>query len=95
MTHLTGGTTMAITLKERPIIMIGAERSGTTLVMAMLGCHSRIAVPEVVWYYSRFYPYLHTYGDLNDDGNFNTLASEMVFGLKTAFWGMQVNPHHA
>ena len=31
--------------------MIGAERSGTTLVMALLDCHSRIAVPEVVWYY--------------------------------------------
>jgi len=37
---------MAIVLKEKPIIMIGAERSGTTLVMAMLGCHPRIAVPE-------------------------------------------------
>lgn len=83
---------MAIVLKEKPIIMIGAERSGTTLVMAMLGCHPRIAVPEVVWYYSRFRPYLHTYGDLNKDANFRTLAEEMVFGLKTPFWGMKVNP---
>lgn len=83
---------MPIILKERPIIMIGAERSGTTLVMAMLGCHKRIAVPEVVWYYSRFYPYLHTYGDLSNDENFRTLASEMIFGLKTPFWGMNVNP---
>ena len=56
---------MPITLKERPVIMIGAERSGTTLVMAMLGCHPRIAVPEVVWYYPRFRPYLYTYGDLS------------------------------
>jgi hypothetical protein len=72
--------------------MIGAERSGTTLVMAMLGCHQRIAVPEVVWYYSRFYPYLHTYGDLNNEENFRTLVSEMIFGLKTPFWGMRVNP---
>ncbi len=83
---------MAITLKEKPIIMIGAERSGTTLVMAMLGCHPRIAVPEVVWYYSRFRPYLHTYGDLSRNENFRTLAEEMVFGLKTPFWGMKVNP---
>ena len=82
---------MAITLKERPIIMMGAERSGTTLVMAMLGCHPRIAVPEVVWYYSRFRPYIHTYGDLNVDANFRTLVEEMVFGLKTPFWGMKVN----
>lgn len=83
---------MAIVLKEKPIIMIGAERSGTTLVMAMLGCHPRIAVPEVVWFYSRFRPYLRTYGDLNKDENFRTLAEEMVFGLKTPFWGMKVNP---
>lgn len=84
---------MPITLKERPIFMIGAERSGTTLVMALLGSHSRIAVPEVVWHYPRFYPYLHTYGDLSVEANFRTLASEMVHGLKTPYWGMQVNPH--
>jgi sulfotransferase family protein len=83
---------MPITLKERPVIMIGAERSGTTLVMAMLGCHPRIAVPEVVWYYPRFRPYLYSYGDLSKDENLRTLAAEMVFGLKTPFWGMKVNP---
>jgi len=83
---------MPIILKERPVIMIGAERSGTTLVMAMLGCHPRIAVPEVVWYYPRFRPYLYSYGELSRDANFRTLAEEMVFGLKTAFWGMKVNP---
>lgn len=83
---------MPVHLKEKPIFMIGAERSGTTLVMAMLGCHPRIAVPEVVWYYPRFRPYLFTYGDLRHADNFHTLAQEMVFGLKTPFWGMRVNP---
>ena len=68
---------MPLNLQERPIFMIGAERSGTTLVMALLGCHSRIAVPEVVWYYPRFYPYLHTYGDLSVEANFRTLAQEI------------------
>lgn len=82
---------MPIHLENPPIIMIGAERSGTTLVMAMLGCHPRIAVPEVVWYYSRFRPYVHTYGDLNSEDNFRTLANEMVHGLKTPYWGLQVN----
>ena len=82
---------MPITLKERPIFMLGAERSGTTLVMAMLACHPRIAVPEVVWYYPRFRPYLFTYGDLSREENLRTLADEMVFGLKTPFWGMPVN----
>lgn len=83
---------MAFQTKERPIFVLGAERSGTTLLMAMLGHHKRIAVPEVVWYYPRFRPYLHTYGDLTPEENFRTLAEEMVFGLKTPFWGLKLNP---
>jgi hypothetical protein len=83
---------MPISLKEKPIIIIGAERSGTTLVMAMLGCHPRIAIPEVAWYYPRFHPYLYTYGDLSQEANFRTLAEEMVHGLKTPYWGVKVNP---
>ncbi len=82
---------MAIVLKDPPIFVLGAERSGTTLMMAMLGCHPRIAVPEVVWWYPRFRSYLHTFGDLSKEENFRTLAEEMIFGLKTAFWGMKVN----
>jgi len=83
---------MSIKSNERPIFVLGAERSGTTLLMAMLGHHKRISVPEVVWYYPRFRPYLHTYGDLSVAANFRVLAEEMVFGLKTPFWGMPVNP---
>ena len=72
---------MPVTLDERPIFIIGSERSGTTLVLAVLACHPRIAVPEVTWYYPRFRPYLHTYGDLANAENFNTLAREMANGL--------------
>ena len=83
---------MALALKERPIFVIGAERSGTTLLMTMLGCHPRIAVPEVAWFYPRFRPYLHTYGDLSHADNMKMLLEEMIFGLKTPFWDMKVNP---
>ncbi len=83
---------MPITLKEPPIIVIGNERSGTTLVMAILGWHDRIAVPEVAWYYPRFRPYLFSYGDLSDKNNFRTLCHEMAYGLKTPFWDMKINP---
>jgi hypothetical protein len=84
--------TMAITLQERPIFVIGYERSGTTLLMAMLGCHPRIAMPEVGWLFPRIYPWRHTYGDLSADGNFRTLAADMLFGLNQPFWGMHMNP---
>jgi hypothetical protein len=84
---------MAVTLDERPIFIIGSERSGTTLVLAILACHPRIAVPEVTWYYPRYRPYLHTYGDLSDPANFTTLAHEMAYGLRVPFWRMaDANP---
>lgn len=86
---------MAIVLKEKPIFVIGAERSGTTLLMVMLGAHPRIAVPEVGWLFPRFYPFLHTYGDLNKEENLRTLADEMLFGLNRHLWGMDLNPRTA
>jgi hypothetical protein len=86
------GFIMAITLKERPIFVIGAPRSGTTLIMAMIGNHSRIAVPEVGWLFPRFYPYLYSYGDITKEENLRTLAEEMIFSLNKPFWGMKVNP---
>jgi sulfotransferase family protein len=75
-----------------PFFIVGNERSGTTLLMAILGHHSRLAVPEVAWYYPRFRAYLHTYGDLDRAENFRNLVSEMIFGLKTPFFGLDLNP---
>jgi len=84
---------MAVKLNERPLFIIGSERSGTTLLLAILACHPRIAVPEVTWYYPRFRPYLHTYGDLRDSNNFDTLAHEIAHGLRVPYWRMpDVNP---
>ncbi len=84
---------MAVHPGERPIFIIGSERSGTTLVLAVLACHPRIAVPEVTWYYPRFRPYVHTYGDLAVPANFATLAHEMAYGLRVPFWRMRdANP---
>ncbi len=83
---------MSLNLAERPVFVIGSERSGTTLVMAILGCHPRLAVPEVAWYYPRFRPYLFTYGPLGEAANFRTLCHEMAYGLRTPFWGMAVDP---
>ncbi len=84
---------MPVTPEERPVFIIGSERSGTTLILAILACHPRIAVPEVTWYYPRFRPYLDTFGDLSDPKNFATLVGEMAYGLRLPFWGMDdVNP---
>lgn len=86
---------MAIELKARPLFIIGYERSGTTLLMAMLGCHPRIAIPEVGWLFPRIYPWRYTYGDLSVDGNLRIMAGEMLFGLNQPLWGMSLNPRTA
>jgi len=83
---------MPIILPEKPVFIVGQERSGTTLLMTMLGCHPRIAVPEVAWWYPRFRAYIHTYGDLSNEDNLRVLAAEMIFGLMVPFWGMPENP---
>jgi hypothetical protein len=75
-----------------PFFIIGSERSGTTLLMAILGHHGRLAVPEVAWYYPRFRAFVHTYGDLRKAENFRVLIAEMIFGLKTPFFGLDLNP---
>jgi hypothetical protein len=83
---------MAIRPAHRPIFVTGSERSGTTLIMTILGCHPDIAVPEVTWYYPRFRPYLFTYGELTRPDNFRTLVNEMAYGLRKPFFGLDVNP---
>jgi len=75
-----------------PFFIVGSERSGTTLLMAVLGQHRRLAVPEVAWYYPRFRAFLHTYGDLAEPTHFKTLVAEMIFGLKTPFFALDLNP---
>jgi len=77
---------------DRPIFIIGYERSGTTLLMLLLGNHPELAIPEVGWLFPRIYPWRYTYGDLSSDANFRTLASEMLFGLNKPLWGMALNP---
>lgn len=83
---------MPVNLDEKPFFIVGQERSGSTLLMAILGMHSRLAVPEVSWWYPRFRGYLYSYGSLQDPKNLRTLADEMVFGLRNPLWGMPVNP---
>jgi hypothetical protein len=52
---------------ERPIFVVGAHRSGTTLLQALLGAHPRIGAPPELDFYGRVWVRRQEFGDLNDD----------------------------
>lgn len=55
--------------EERPIFVVGYQRSGTTLLQALVGAHPRIAGPPETYFILRIAQLADWYGDLHDDGN--------------------------
>jgi len=72
-----------------PFFIVGAPRSGTTLVSAILGSHSRLAVYIESNYYLFFRPHLHRYGDLGRHANLRRLVSDVRQVIGTQ-WRMDV-----
>ncbi|MGI8658264.1 MAG: sulfotransferase family protein [Candidatus Limnocylindria bacterium] len=63
-------------MAEGPIFIGGPDRCGKTMLAAILGSHSRIAIPIVgsnLWTF--FYG---QYGDLNDDANFDRCLAALM-----------------
>ena len=54
---------------ERPIFVVGYQRSGTTLLQSLLGAHPRIAAPPETHFIFRIVFLQDHYGDLADDEN--------------------------
>ena len=61
-----------------PFFILGASRSGTTLLSAILDSHSRIAVYGESHYYPLFRPDLHRYGDLGRPANLRRFVSDVL-----------------
>src|SRR3954466_3748822 len=64
--------------EERPIFVVGAHRSGTTLLQALIGAHPRIGAPPEVDFYGRVWVRRREFGDLSDDA---VLKSVIDFAL--------------
>lgn len=60
-----------------PFFIIGASRSGTTLLATILDTHSRIAVYTESHYYSHLRPHLDSYGDLGQPDNLWRFVSDV------------------
>jgi hypothetical protein len=52
-----------------PIFIVGAQRSGTTMLRLMLNAHPNIAIPFESDFIPKFYRRLEEYGDLSIDQN--------------------------
>ena len=61
-----------------PFFILGAPRSGTSLLARMLNSHSDIAVPDETKIFQTFVPLLPLYGDLRQPGRLQRLVADVV-----------------
>lgn len=76
---------------DRPIIVVGCPRSGTTLLQVMLHAHPRIAIPPENRFVLPAYQNRRHFGDLRDPDNRRRLAKQIVKGKKSRFRDFGLN----
>jgi len=62
-------------MQDNPVYVAGLERSGTSLMYALLASHPRIAMTRRTNMWTHFY---NQYGDLANDGNFERCLQGMM-----------------
>ena len=75
--------------REHPIFIVGAARSGTSLLSRLLNSHPRIAVPFESHIYSTFLPWLKHYGDLSRPGHMERLLDDILSTEMLRHWSPQ------
>ena len=61
--------------KNRPIFIVGCERSGTTMLRLILCSHKNIAIPPQTKYIKKLYKRRFLFGDLSKEKNRNKLKN--------------------
>jgi len=64
--------------QDRPIIVAGFPRSGTTMLQLMLHAHPRLAIPPETRFVLEGYQRRHSFGDLRDPARRRELATWIV-----------------
>ena len=70
---------------DRPIIVVGCPRSGTTMLQLMLHAHARIAIPPETRFVLAAYQERRDFGDLAVAANRRALARRIVDRKETRF----------
>jgi LPS sulfotransferase NodH len=71
---------------EKPIFIVSAPRSGSTLMRLILDSHPRIGIPSPAWLYEMVRPYLYSYGDLSIRENLLALAEDILAAPSIKDW---------
>ncbi|MPZ25444.1 MAG: sulfotransferase [Micromonosporaceae bacterium] len=77
---------------DRPIVVFGCPRSGTTLLQLMLHAHPRIAIPPENRFLLPAYQHRRGFGDLHDPANRRRLARWIVSDPQTRFRDFGLDP---
>jgi hypothetical protein len=80
---------------ESPVIIIGAPRSGTSLLSQIIGSHPAIAVPYESHFYETFMPWFRYYGDLQQRGNRERLVRDVLQTAMLRHWVPRVDQQAA
>lgn len=70
----------------RPFFILGAGRSGTSLLSRMLNQHPNLAVPPESHLYSTFHPWRRYYGNLASPQNRADLVADMIASAALRDW---------
>jgi hypothetical protein len=77
---------------DRPVIVVGCPRSGTTLLQVMLHAHPRIAIPPENRFLLPAYHRRRQFGDLRDPANRRALGQWLVSDRSTMFRDFGLDP---
>ncbi len=73
-------------IHDKPVFIVSAPRSGSTLLRLILNAHPRLAVPPPDWLFDLVYPYLYSYGDLRQPAHLLALAEDMLATPTVGKW---------
>lgn len=72
---------------QRPFFIVGFQRSGTTLLRAMLDSHPDVAIPlDTVGLWVRYEDDLDAYGDLGDEVQARRLVGDLLAEERLELW---------
>jgi hypothetical protein len=83
---------MPTTTTGPPFFVVGAQRSGTTMLRLMLNNHPRLAVPFESGFITVFYARLGDYGDLAERSNVERLLKDICQHPKVEKGGLVPDP---